>query len=139
MIIEGLGISAAHCTIVHTPADGDARALLLTPASGAVRMPRRRLARLARPHHLHPPPHPAPPARAQVCFLNGRELEPHQAAPLAHNDRLILGNSQVFRVADPLSAAAEHGGGAAPPVIDWDFAQQELHEALGDVIQVTLI
>jgi len=36
------------------------------------------------------------PVSSAVCFVNGRQLDPGSNEVLAHNDRLILGNSQVI-------------------------------------------
>ena len=38
------------------------------------------------------------PVGSAVCFVNGHQLEPGSNEVLAHNDRLILGNSQVINV-----------------------------------------
>ena len=64
-----------------------------------------------------------------VCFVNGKQLQ-EDTVKLAHNDRLILGNSQAFRFVDPVVSAAE-GGGGPKQLIDWDLAQTELNEAMG--------
>merc|ERR1719313_253922 len=65
------------------------------------------------------------------AFLNGHLVEAE--TPLKHNDRLILGNAQAFRVVDPLDPEA---GKPQKALIDWDLAQTELAEAMGTAVDL---
>eukprot|EP00327_Prymnesium_parvum_P006600 CAMPEP_0182806980 /NCGR_PEP_ID=MMETSP0006_2-20121128/5888_1 /TAXON_ID=97485 /ORGANISM="Prymnesium parvum, Strain Texoma1" /LENGTH=1608 /DNA_ID=CAMNT_0024932631 /DNA_START=18 /DNA_END=4844 /DNA_ORIENTATION=- len=64
-----------------------------------------------------------------VSFVNGQQCT--SEVTLAHNDRVILGNSQAFRFVDPVTAAKEEGAGKPKQIIDWDLAQHEINEAMG--------
>lgn len=66
-----------------------------------------------------------------ICFVNGKPLEDDEIE-LKHNDRLILGNSQAFRVVDPLDPEASKPAA----LIDWDLAQTELAEAMGTAVDL---
>ena len=66
-----------------------------------------------------------------VCFLNGQQVTDEMA--IKHDDRLILGNSQAFRVVDPLDPEASK---PQKTLIDWDLAQTELAEALGQTVDL---
>ena len=68
---------------------------------------------------------------AGVAFLNGTAVTGD--TPLKHNDRLILGNAQAFRVVDPLDPEASKPQKA---LIDWDLAQTELAEAMGTAVDL---
>jgi len=67
-----------------------------------------------------------------AAFLNG-ELIKAECTPLKHNDRLILGNTQAFRVVDPLDPEASKPQKA---LIDWDLAQNELAAAMGTAVDL---
>merc|ERR1719181_372564 len=69
---------------------------------------------------------------AGQSFLNGQPLTVGQESPLKHNDRLIFGNAQAFRVVDPLDPEAKKG----TKLIDWDLAQTELADALGATVDL---
>jgi len=69
-----------------------------------------------------------------VCFVNGKQVT--EDLTLAHNDRLILGNSQAFRYVDPVTAAKEDGAGKPKMLIDWDLAQTEINEAMGMAVNL---
>ena len=66
-----------------------------------------------------------------ACFVNGQQVT--EEIKLKHNDRLILGNSQAFRLVDPLDPEASKPQKA---LIDWDLAQTELAEALGQTVDL---
>jgi len=66
-----------------------------------------------------------------AAFINGKILE-SESAPLKHNDRLILGNAEAFRVVDPNDPNASSN----KQLIDWDLAQTELAEALGTAVDL---
>ena len=63
---------------------------------------------------------------AMLCYAMLRYATLRYA--MRHDDRLVLGVSQVFRVFDPRVAekAKQATGGGPPRIIDWDLAQQEL-------------
>ena len=65
------------------------------------------------------------------AFLNGQPVEA-DTLPLKHNDRLILGTGQAFRVVDPLDPNAKSN----KQLIDWDLAQTELAEAMGTAVDL---
>jgi len=67
---------------------------------------------------------------AGTSFVNGQVVE--EQVVLKHNDRLILGNAQAFRVVDPLDPSAKSGA----QLIDWDLAQTELAEAMGTAVNL---
>jgi len=77
----------------------------------------------------------SPPLRyikgAGISFINGKPVEADETL-LRHDDRLILGNSQAFRVVDPLDPNAKK----ASKIIDWDLAQTELAQALGTAVDL---
>ena len=66
-----------------------------------------------------------------IAFLNGAQVSGE--TKLSHNDRLILGNAQAFRVVDPLDPEASKPQKA---LIDWDLAQTELAEAMGTAVDL---
>jgi len=68
---------------------------------------------------------------AGVAFVNGTQLT--SETTLKHNDRLILGSSQAFRVVDPIDPEASKPQKA---LIDWDLAQTELAEAMGTAVDL---
>ena len=70
---------------------------------------------------------------AGVSFINGQPVELDEVQ-LKHNDRLILGNSQAFRVVDPLDPEASKASNSM--LIDWDLAQTELAEAMGTAVDL---
>eukprot|EP00696_Hemimastix_kukwesjijk_P015989 gnl/Hemi2/4282_TR1497_c0_g1_i1.p1 gnl/Hemi2/4282_TR1497_c0_g1~~gnl/Hemi2/4282_TR1497_c0_g1_i1.p1 ORF type:complete len:1126 (+),score=475.80 gnl/Hemi2/4282_TR1497_c0_g1_i1:154-3531(+) len=67
-------------------------------------------------------------------FVNGRPVTDRH--PLAHQDRIIIGNNHVFRFTHPVDVAREKAERAANPgmppaeVYDWAFATKELHAAM---------
>ena len=60
-------------------------------------------------------------AGSGIAFVNGSPVNDAEIA-LKHNDRLILGNDQAFRVVDPLDPESKKPS----KLIDWDLAQNEL-------------
>ena len=72
-------------------------------------------------------------AQKGVVFVNGKQVEDGTVTALKHNDRIIMGNSQVFKVNDPVNAPV---GGGPKQLIDWDLAQNELQEAMGTMVQL---
>eukprot|EP00967_Tisochrysis_lutea_P072369 scaffold96392_cov23-Tisochrysis_lutea.AAC.1 len=66
-----------------------------------------------------------------VCFVNGKKVV--LPVELKHNDRLVLGLSQVFHVFDPQVAMLENGGGEKK-IIDWEMAHEEVKAGLQDMI-----
>jgi len=70
-----------------------------------------------------------------TTFMNGAEIKGQTV--LEHNSRIIIGNSNVLRFNDPVAAAKLRAeGGGAKQVIDWDFAQKELSDALGATVSL---
>ena len=65
-----------------------------------------------------------------ICLVNGKSVE--KQTTLQHNDRLILGLSQVFHVFDPQVAMGDGSLGAK--VIDWDMAQEEVAAGLNAMV-----
>jgi len=65
------------------------------------------------------------------AFVNGTMVDGE--LKLKHNDRLILGNAQAFRVVDPLDPEASK---PQKSLIDWDLAQKELSEAMGTAVEI---
>jgi len=72
---------------------------------------------------------------AGTTFVNGKELKEETA--LEHNARIIIGSTNLLRFNDPVAAAKARAEGVAPrAVIDWDFAQRELTDALGATVSL---
>jgi len=70
-----------------------------------------------------------------TTFMNGAEVKGE--TKMDHNARLIIGNSNVLRFNDPVTAAKMRAeGGGAKQIIDWDFAQKELSDALGATVSL---
>ena len=65
-----------------------------------------------------------------ICLVNGKSVE--KQTTLQHNDRLILGLSQVFHLFDPQVAMGDGSLGAK--VIDWDMAQEEVAAGLNAMV-----
>jgi hypothetical protein len=65
---------------------------------------------------------------ARIC-INGVAITPGEEARLAHSDRLILGNSNVFRVVIPSARPPDASAGdiARESQIDWQLAMRELN------------
>ena len=102
--LYGAGMMPRHCQLSYDPADGG---------------PNRVLELIA---------------QKGVVFVNGKQVEDGTVTALKHNDRIIMGNSQVFKVNDPVNAPV---GGGPKQLIDWDLAQNELQEAMGTMGRVS--
>ena len=102
--LYGAGMMPKHCQLSYDPADGG---------------PNRVLELIA---------------QKGVVFVNGKQVEDGTVTALKHNDRIIMGNSQVFKVNDPVNAPV---GGGPKQLIDWDLAQNELQEAMGTMGRVS--
>ena len=101
--LYGAGMMPKHCQLSYDPADGGANRVLELIAQKG------------------------------VVFVNGKQVEDGTVTALKHNDRIIMGNSQVFKVNDPVNAPV---GGGPKQLIDWDLAQNELQEAMGTMVQL---
>ena len=86
--LYGAGMMPRHCQLSYDPADGG---------------PNRVLELIA---------------QKGVVFVNGKQVEDGTVTALKHNDRIIMGNSQVFKVNDPVNAPV--GGG---PKQHWQLAR----------------
>ena len=102
--LYGAGMMPKHCQLSYDPADGGANRVLELIAQKG------------------------------VVFVNGKQVEDGTVTALKHNDRIIMGNSQVFKVNDPVNAPV---GGGPKQLIDWDLAQNELQEAMGTTGRVS--
>jgi len=69
---------------------------------------------------------------AGVTFVNGHPIEAEETT-LHHDDRMILGNSEAFRIVDPVDPKSKTSKG---PLIDWDLAQTELAQAMGTAVDL---
>lgn len=70
-----------------------------------------------------------------TTFVNGKDLT--EETTLEHNARIIIGSTNLLRYNDPAAAAKARAEGATPrAVIDWDFAQRELTDALGATVSL---
>ena len=101
--LYGAGMMPKHCQLSYDPADGGANRVLELIAQKG------------------------------AVFVNGKQVEDGTVTALKHNDRIIMGNSQVFKVNDPVNAPV---GGGPKQLIDWDLAQNELQEAMGTMVQL---
>ena len=64
------------------------------------------------------------------CHINGTLLERGEEKELHHNDRIIMGATQVFRFNDPLEARA-----AGDEVMDWQAAMDERFHSREEQLQ----
>ena len=64
---------------------------------------------------------------AAKVYINGEPLDSSESLSLQHHDRVLLGNSHVFRIHLPW-ACAPADGGSRPP--DWHFAMKEKNNAV---------
>ena len=115
-------------TLITTPEDADGADAQAIVLSGGGLMAKHGTVRYAREH--------ATPIRFVVgngvTFVNGKPVDGGEIA-LRHDDRLILGNTQAFRVVDPLDPEASK---PHKQLIDWDLAQTELAEAMGTAVDL---
>jgi len=117
----------AEETLLTTPDDGDAAGQPSIQLDGGGMMKKHgtiAFSRKAKPNIRYLP-------GAGAAFVNGKQVTEQVA--LKHDDRLILGNGQAFRIVDPLDPAAK---AAKKQIIDWDLAQQELAEAMGTAVDL---
>ena len=126
VVLGGLGVLPAHCTITVQAPDGagganGANGLDDTGGDGAGAAPRFALWLV-----------PRPGAR---CCVNGSPA-PADGVALANDDRLVLGTNCVLRVHVPGGGGggsggdSSGGGGGRKKVIDWQLAMAELNGAL---------
>jgi hypothetical protein len=72
------------------------------------------------------------PRETAMVYVNGKQI--HDTLELVHGDRIILGNNHVFRYQDPAKISER----ASQEVLDWSYAQKELAEEQGRMIELAL-